>query len=117
LLVQHAKKTTEASSNSGCDDEEFGELEKLLQGTLDLQSGAYKIRSDLKKHEIDEDEKATADDATILAAAGSRRASPLMRRQRRRRLLVASTASGPPTKAAYLLRLLATLKQGTPHEY
>jgi hypothetical protein len=58
-LAQCASKATEASSKSGCDDEEFGELEKLLQDALDLENGAHKIRSD----QIDEDEKARADDA------------------------------------------------------
>jgi hypothetical protein len=103
LLAQHAK-ATEASSKSGSDDEEFGELEKLLQDALGLQNGVHKIRSDFKKHEIDEDEKATADDATTLAAAGSRRVSPRMRgrcaatkRRRSGSSLVASATSALPT--------------------
>jgi hypothetical protein len=109
LLAQHAKKATEASSKSGCDDEELGELEELLQDALDLQNGVHKIN----KHEIDQGEKATADDATILTAAGSRRASSLMRGRcvaAKRRCsgssLVPSITSGPLTDealAAYLL--------------
>jgi hypothetical protein len=117
LLAQHAKKAIQASSKSGCDDGEFGELEKLLQDALDLQNGVHKIRSDFNKHEIDEDEKDTVDDVTILAAAGSCRASPLMRgrcvaakRRRSGSSLVASTTSGLPTDEALAAYLLSQAK-------
>jgi hypothetical protein len=77
----------------------------------------YTRFGDLKKHEIDEDEKATADDATILAAAGSRRSSPLMRgrcvvskRRRSGSSLIASTTSGLPTDEALAAYLLSQVK-------
>jgi hypothetical protein len=76
LAEEHKRRIQRESSRSGADDEEYDELGRLLQGALNIQATAVRLRSELHQHEIEQDRKNAHDDAVIIGAANAGRSLP-----------------------------------------
>jgi hypothetical protein len=68
LIEEHKKRIQNEPFRSGADDEEYDELERLLQDALDIQANAVCLRSELHQHEIEQGRKNAHDDAAIIDA-------------------------------------------------
>jgi hypothetical protein len=76
LIEEHKKRVAKEPFQSGADDINYDELDRLLQDAVDLQGGLGKERTAMKAHGLVEEQHAAHDDAVIQEAAHSGRATP-----------------------------------------